>query len=175
MTVLGIDASTSSTGWGVLKDGELLECGLIKPKSDDWRARIKEVTKQLEEIIDRYSIGVIVMEDVPMTTKNVSTLHKLSVLQGWIASMVDRRSIDLCLQSPTQWRTRLGMFDGTREGRKREVLKQLAIKMANEKFELELKKTHDDIAEGVLVGYSYFVNTKTINKKTSFGKVKEVT
>lgn len=50
------------------------------------------------------------------------------------------------------------MFDGTNEGKKREVLKQKAIEMANDCFDLELKwislnskKNDDDIAEAILI------------------------
>lgn len=163
MIVLGIDASTTATGFAVLDDGELIHCGLIKPKSDDWRYRVKEITRVLEEIIEEYHPSTIMLEDVPLESKNVQTLYKLSVLQGYISKMCDEESVDLCLQTPTKWRQKLGMFDGTKEGKKREVLKLKAVQMANNMFELELKKTHDDIAEAILVGYSYFVKPK--NKK----------
>lgn len=58
-----------------------------------------------------------------------------------------------------------GLYDGTREGLKREVLKEKAIIMANEKFGLDLKwygpkskKSEDDEAEAILIGWSQIIS-----------------
>lgn len=156
MIVLGLDASTSSTGWAIFSDGELIVAGVVHPKNDNWRLRIKYIIENILKLFEEYNIEKIIMEDVPMENKNIVTLHKLSVLQGWITCIADQHSITVDLLSPNQWRSKLGMFDGTKEGRKRNALKQKAITMANEIFGLELKKSHDDIAEAILVGYSFF-------------------
>ena len=57
------------------------------------------------------------------------------------------------------------MFDGTKDGRKREVLKEKAILMANKLFNLKLewygpksKKTQDDQAEAILIAWSKINN-----------------
>ena len=53
------------------------------------------------------------------------------------------------------------LFDGTRDGMHRDVLKEKAILMANDIFGLNLlwngaksKKTEDDEAEAILIAYS---------------------
>ena len=59
------------------------------------------------------------------------------------------------------------MFDGTKDGRKREVLKEKAILMANKLFNLKLewhgpksKKTQDDQAEAILIAWSKIINNQ---------------
>ena len=53
------------------------------------------------------------------------------------------------------------MFDGTRKGMTRDVLKEKAVRMANEIFGLDLvwvkpnsTKNMDDIAEAILIGWA---------------------
>lgn len=157
MIILGLDASTSATGWSILDDGRLVECGLIKPKSDDWRERIKLLRDEMEKIVNRFEIDQVYMEDVPMEQKNVATLHKLSVMQGWLCSLFDKHNIEVVFQTPVQWRSKLNMFDGTNKGKHRKIMKEVAVAMANATFNLELKKSHDDIAEAILIGYSHFI------------------
>ena len=62
---------------------------------------------------------------------------------------------------PSEWRSKVGLYDGTKRGMKRDVLKQRAIEKANELFHLDLtwvsprsKKNQDDIAESILIAYS---------------------
>lgn len=157
MVVLGLDASTSATGWSILTDGELIECGLVKPKSGDWRERIKIIRDEIKDIIQKYGVESVYMEDVPLEQKNINTLYKLSVLQGWLCSLFDSLNIKVEMQTPVQWRSKLQMFDGTNQGKQRKHMKEKAVEMANSMFDLELKKSHDDIAEAILIGYSHFI------------------
>ena len=53
MIVMGIDASTTSTGWAIFDDKELKAYGLIKPDGEDWRERIVNQAPQLVEIISK--------------------------------------------------------------------------------------------------------------------------
>ena len=53
MEILGIDAATKKTGYGILNadTGELVDYGLIKTNSDDVRDRMKEIYFELKKII----------------------------------------------------------------------------------------------------------------------------
>ena len=62
MIVMGIDASTTSTGWAIFDDKELKAYGLIKPDGEDWRERIVNQAPQLVEIISKYKPEKIYME-----------------------------------------------------------------------------------------------------------------
>lgn len=73
---------------------------------------------------------------------------------------------------PSEWRSGLNLYDGTREGTHRDVLKRKAVETANKLFNLNLKwikekskKNEDDEAEALLIAYSQI-------KKRKFGKPK---
>ena len=64
--------------------------------------------------------------------------------------------------SPPIWRRAVGLFDGTREGLKRDNLKKESIERANQLFGLSLnffslgsKRNDDDVSDAVLIAYSY--------------------
>lgn len=165
--ILGIDASTTCSGISVFdNDGNLIKYGIIKPeKSEDWRERIRIIGFKISDIIEHYDITNIIMENVPKEQKNIATMQKLSVLQGYINCVADQHQCAMTFYDPSQWRSKLKMFDGTRQGTKRKEMKAKAVNMANELFNLDLKASQDDIAEAVLIGHSYFV-------KTQFGTIR---
>lgn len=166
MIVMGIDASTSATGWGVFDGDNLIAHGLIKPKGDDWQDRVKQEWPLLCNIIEKYAPERIYIEDVPLIQdkkkgKGPKTLLMLGAVQGMILGVSAYKNIPVEFLSPSEWRGALGLYDGTREGTQREVLKKKAIEMVNKKFGLDLlwvapksKRNQDDEAEGILVAYS---------------------
>ena len=161
MIIIGLDASTKNTGWSVFQDGILIGYGLIKENYNlDWRERVFRIHKELSALINEYHPNIIYLEDVPLK-KGSSTIQKVSVVQGMIIGLCATYDIDIKFLLPVTWRKSLGLFDGTKNGLKREVLKQKAVEMANDKFHLNLKwvkkdsvKNQDDIAEAILIAYS---------------------
>ena len=156
---MGIDASTTCTGISVFADKKLIYYGAVKPQGDNWRERLMNEGPELKAVMKKYQPEKFYMEDVPKEAHGgSSTLIILGAVQGYILGIASSLSIPIEFIAPTSWRSKAGMFDGTKEGKKREVLKQKAILMANEKFGLELKwvspsskKNEDDIAEAILI------------------------
>lgn len=160
MIIMGIDASTTATGYSIFKENRLIAYGCIKPKGTDWRDRVMSESDALRQVIDKFHPDKIYMEDVPMK-KGASTLMKLGAVQGCILAIASLYQIEIEFLLPANWRSPLNLFDGTREGTHREVLKEKAIQMANDEFGLKLvwagaksKKTEDDTAEAILIAYS---------------------
>lgn len=160
MVICGLDASTSCTGWSIFDNGELIAYGAIKPKGDDWHDRVMGLTMELSKIFRQYQPTIIYAEEVPLK-KGASTIEKLGAVQGVILALCAGFKIKPCFLMPSKWRGELNLFDGTRQGLQRDVLKKKAIEMANEKFGLDLvwfapssKKNMDDIAESILIAYS---------------------
>lgn len=162
MVILGIDASTSSTGWGILdsETKEKLSSGCIKPKGSDWRDRIQQEWTLLCQIVEKYKPERIYAEDVPMKDGK-PTIMKLGSVQGMIICLAAQYGIEVQFLLPADWRSPLGLFDGTRNGTHREVLKKKAIEMVNKQFNTELqwikegsKLNEDDEAEAILIAYS---------------------
>lgn len=146
-----MDASTTAIGWGRFIDGILIDYGLIKCKSKDWSERIKLESKELSKVIA--TADLIVAEDVPLKP-GASTIKKLGAVQGMILTICADKQTKFIL--PSVWRSKLGLFDGTKDGVKRDSMKKKAIEMANKEFGLSLDS--DDIAEAILIGKYYVVS-----------------
>lgn len=160
MIHMGLDLSTSCSGYSVFDGDKLIAYGAIKPKGDNYRERIMDETMQLARLLREYMPDDIYIEDVPKKPGN-NTLLKLGAVHGMILSLCAGFKLCPTFLLPNEWRRKIGLYDGTRDGLKREVLKEKAIIMANDIFHLDLewhgansKKSQDDIAEAILIAYS---------------------
>lgn len=158
---MGIDASSTATGWSIFNYRGLEAYGVIRPEGDDWRSRLVHQGPKLREIIERYHPTMIVVEDVPLKTANPKTLVILGAVQGSILGISSSYGIPIKFVLPSEWRSPLDLYDGTREGTKRKELKKKSIDKANEIFGLHLvwvspssKKNEDDISDAILLAYS---------------------
>lgn len=177
MILLSIDGSTKSTGWALFEDKKLISSGRIKAKDDekDFRMRVKYMMKRLDEVIRAYHPDKVVMEDVPLKKGTTKTSIMLGVLQGCILGLCATHDIFIDFIPVSTWRSDLGLFDGTVEGKTRDSMKKKSIEFANEKFGLCLKyvspsstKNEDDEADAICIGWSVIgdkQNKKTLGKK----------
>lgn len=172
MILLGLDASSSSTGWAVFDNKGLAAYGIIKPNGEDWRDRLVHQGSKLKEIMEKYHPDKIVMEDVPLKNGNSKVLVILGAVQGFIYGIAASYGIPVHFVLPSEWRSPLGLYDGTREGTKRKELKRKSIEKANELFGLNLvwvspssSKNMDDISDAILLCYSQI-------RQRKFGKSK---
>lgn len=172
MEILGIDAATKKTGYGIIdaETGALVNYGLIKTSSDDVRDRMKEIYFKLKEIIQRNDIKVVVVEDIPVNNhSNLKTGKDLSILHGVILGVCFEQCLPWVVYAPSSWRSVVGTYDGTREGMKREIQKQVAVDRVNNLYNLNLKyfvrdtkenQSDDDKAEAILIARAFYLNEK---------------
>lgn len=168
---IGLDCSTRSTGYGVFQNDKLIDYGIIKSEELDWRNRLLIQSKVLGELFDKYNPEEVFVEDVPLNPRGgIKTAVMLGAVQGMVYGLGASRKIEMKFVLPSVWRSPLGLFDGTKEGKKREVLKQKSVEKANELFGLELvykspssKQNCDDISDAILLCYSQI-------KQRCFGK-----
>ena len=162
MVTMGIDASTTSTGVSVFDDLRLVYYTTIKGVGDNWREKLFSQGSELRRIVELYQPEILYMEDVPLKKNGgLQTLVILGAVQGFIYGIMAAHSIPVEFLAPTKWRSSLHMFNGTIEGKKRDVLKEKAVNLCNETFKLNLlwagpnsKKSEDDVAEAILVAFS---------------------
>lgn len=173
MIVMGIDGSTSSSGWAIFEtEGcKRINSGRIQPKGEDWRSKIAQEWILFNEIFEKYHPEKIYMEDVPMKDGK-PTILKLGSVQGMVICLAAQHNAEIKFLLPNEWRSGMNLYDGTRQGTHREVLKKKAVETANKLFDLELqwvkeksKKNEDDEAEALLIVYSQI-------KPRKFGKPK---
>ena len=173
MEILGIDAATKKTGYSILNSetGNLVDYGLIETSSVDVRDRMKEIYSKLKEIItNNDNSKVVVVEDVPVNKhSNLKTGKDLSILHGVILGVCFEQCLPWVVYAPSSWRSVVGTYDGTREGTKREVQKQVAVDKVNKLYNLNLhyfvrdtkeNQSDDDKAEAILIARSFYLNEK---------------
>lgn len=173
MIVMGIDGSTSSSGWAIFESEECkrIDSGRLQPKGIDWRNRIEQEWILFSQIFEKYHPQKIYIEDVPMKDGK-PTILKLGSVQGMAICLAAQYGAEIKFLLPSEWRSGLNLYDGTREGTHRDVLKRKAVETANKLFNLNLKwvkekskKNEDDEAEALLIAYSQI-------KKRKFGRPK---
>lgn len=155
--LLSLDLSTKSTGYAIYDNEKLTDYGLIKPKGNkDLLTRIENITEELEKIIisNKTKELVIIAEEVPPAIKNTNTIKVLYYLQGHIRFMLRKHDLDITFSVVSHWRKLVGI--NSKQSRKN--LKTAAIERVNELF--NISTDCDDIAEAILIGYSYFIEDK---------------
>lgn len=160
MVIMGIDASTTSTGWSVFRDKQLIDYGCIKPTGKDWRERLICQEEYISAIVDKYSPDFVAMEDVPLSSNSNKILVILGAVQGFFYGIFAHYKIPVNFIIPSTWRSPIGLFSGDRAGTTRKEMKRKSIEKANELFGLNLQwvsmnssKNDDDISDAILIGY----------------------
>lgn len=167
MKIMGLDCSSTSSGWCCFDNNNLIDYGCIKA-TGEWNDRIIAQVPELVKIIKKHHPDKIVMEDVPLKKNGgMKTLVILGAVHGMVLSIASSFKIPIEFVSPSKWRADISLFDGTKEGKERDVLKKHSVEKANELFGLELlwvspssKFNEDDIADSILVAYSQIKKNK---------------
>lgn len=155
MKILSLDASTKSTGWAVFEDTKLIDYGCITSASTDLIKRIYVMRDNIKEIIEKYEINKIILEEVRpeggFGTGNIQTHRALMWLQAGIAFMIhdDCKKIVIDYVYPSSWRAACGIKNG--RGVKRQSAKQLDIAFVKEQYGINV---NDDIADAICIGHA---------------------
>lgn len=168
MVVVGLDLSTTSTGFSVYQDGELINHGRFRSDKKNVFDRIDEIYHMVGDLFKAYDIDVVFVEDVPLSTAmNKRICELLLLLQGTIYSHCINNDCAFYQMEPSEWRRLAGVKP---EKPRREFQKKAAIELVNELHGLNFswiddkydKTTGDsDEAEGILIGLA---GTKLLNK-----------
>ena len=140
MSYMGIDSSTTSTGWAVIDEEGIVSAGVIKPKGNTIE-RIIAISKELCELYREYEPTEVHIEDLSVT-RNMKTMKSLSGLLYVIITALHKQGANIKLLKPSEWRK------GKVKGRNREQLKQAAIQYVLEKYELYAE---EDTAEAIII------------------------
>ncbi len=172
MKILGIDAATKKTGYGIIDEhtGDLIDYGLIKSDLKDITDRMKEICIGIRDIIKDNDIKVVVVEDVPVSRySNLKTGKDLAMLQGIILGVCFEQDLPCVAYKPSAHRSINGTYDGTRQGMKRAVQKKVAVDKVNELYNLKFnyferdtkaRQSDDDMAEAILIARAFYLENK---------------
>lgn len=153
MNILSLDLSTKSSGWAVFEENKLIDYGCIASASTDLIKRIHIMTDGIKEVLNKYKIDKIVVEEVrpDVGSSNLQTHRALMWLQAATAFLVhdEFNKTEIEYIYPSSWRAACGIKNG--RGVRRESLKQYDIIFVKETFGIDV---NDDIADAIGIGYS---------------------
>lgn len=151
MRIMGIDASTKSTGWSIFDGGRLETYGCITATSSDVFKRIHKIASEIGQLLDENKIDKIIIEDIlPASVgNNIDVYKKLTFLQGFLLDEFHKREIPYEYVVASHWRKKCGLHTG--KYNKRTNLKQQSIEFVKEKWG---SSVNDDIADSICIAYS---------------------
>jgi crossover junction endodeoxyribonuclease RuvC len=149
MVILGIDSSTTSTGWGVIDtkfsdELRLIDYGSIKPpKQLETIDRVIHISKELRRILQDFKPELIVIEEMNVT-RNMKTIRALAGLLTEIEVMLRNRQALYVKMTPSEWRKKVGIKCKNDRG----MLKKASIEYVLEKYN---EKVTDDEADAICI------------------------
>lgn len=151
MIILGLDLSSKSSGYSVYEDNKLIDYGCITSASQNLYKRIDVMVNGIKEILDKYSINHVYIEDVlPDDVRHNQTVYKaLTYLQGYILHLLDDYGLPHTFLTASQWRKACGIHTG--RGIKRESLKPRDVAFVKSQFGIDV---NDDIADAIGIGFA---------------------
>ena len=149
MVIMGIDSSTTSTGWAVIDtrfEGKLrlIEYGTISPsKKLDTIGRVIYISDKLKDIIRIFRPEFVTIEEINVT-RNMKTIRVLSGLITEIEVALRRKQALYVKFTASEWRKKVGI----RCKNERAALKKASIDYVWEHFR---EKVGKDAADAVCI------------------------
>ena len=142
MKVLGLDLSTTSTGYCIMEDNKILAYGVIKPKKSlDVIDRTIYIENEIKSIIKAKSVEYVCIEDL-VSFRNAYATKGLAGLLMHIQIELRKKDMLVITVRPTEWRK------GIVKGKTRAEQKASGKEYVLEKYGLNVG---DDEADAILV------------------------
>lgn len=148
--ILALDASSKSTGYACYDNDNKLVYGVITASSTSLEKRISIMRDGILDLVKKYNINIIILEEVRPDNINLNVTKALTWLQGCIAVALYEfnKKIEIKFIGPSSWRAILGI-QGFRI--KREEQKKKDIEYANKEYNLTLNSSQDDEADALCI------------------------
>lgn len=140
--ILSIDQSTSSSGFAIFQDKNLISSGIYKPKGELYN-RIHQTKEYIRELINNNDIKYVFVEDIQFQ-RNQKTYKILASLQGVIIDLLVELEIPFEVVPPSRWKAwnQIG-------GKKREQQKENTKRKCQEIYGREFI---EDEADAICIG-----------------------
>lgn len=158
MKVMALDASSKSTGVAIFDDKKLIYYDCFTASSSDNIKRIQKITNDINDLLNKYNVNKIIMEEViPEQGFRMQTHRILMWVQAAIAFMVHDNHPKTTIEyiNASSWRATCGIKVGG--GIKREELKTEDIKFVERNYNISV---NDDIADAIGIGHAYINQSK---------------
>ena len=148
--LIGLDTSSSCTGWSVFLNGEYSGSGIINLKSfkGTGQERMDEMCISISRLLEREHPDIVVVEETA-ATRNAAAQRMLTMILGFVYGWCLEHNTYFEMMKPTVWRSMIG---SEKKGRKREELKAWSVKKVNELYNIDVV---DDQSDAILIGQAY--------------------
>lgn len=122
MTILALDQASRTSGYSVFCDGKLIDSGTFTFTSDDMAKRLMGIRNKVNELIDKYCIEKLVLEDIQLQNNvgsNVATYKALAEVIGVITELAAEKKLPYELVYSSTWKSELKIKGRTRPEQKR--------------------------------------------------------
>lgn len=146
MNLLALDQASRTSGWAVFSDEQLIASGTFTVSDNDVGVRLFKIKLKVLELIDKYNIDEVIMEDIQMQGQinNVKTFKILAEVFGVLYETFEELNIPHYAVLAVQWRAKLGI-----KGTKRDAQKKAAQKFVQEKYN---KVVSEDESDAICIG-----------------------
>lgn len=136
--------------------GNLIHYELIKAikKEKDFRKRIIDIGRQVEEIISAYYPDVIAMEEPPIIHNSSASM--LLIMHGFFLKIANDNNLKPLIYQPNHWRSVIGILGKNgKDALKKDEIKQSTVNFVNKKFGTNFvyikdkDESTDDIADSI--------------------------
>ena len=156
--IISIDSSTKKSAYAVFDDEKYTNSELITCNEKNMDERFRNMSLNLLQILSEKKPDAVYIEDT-VVPRNVQTQRFLTRLQGVVYAYCVMNECEFHTIRPTVWRKLVGITQGKK---KREELKDAAIKLVMDQFEMNV---NDDEAEAVLIGIAAIKQSRQQGKE----------
>ncbi len=148
MIILGVDPGTHRTGYAVVQDGVLIDCGVIHPKGE-LPQRLFALHQGIAYLIQKHAPDVVAIEE-PFVYKNPKSALFLGMAFGAIASTTQ---IPLFSYNPS---TVKAAVTGTGRASKEQVMRMICMLL-----NLSQPPTPQDACDAIAIALCHLHRSKT--------------
>lgn len=124
--LLSLDQSSKTTGYAIFEDNKLIHYGHFTCNQEDLGDRLFEIRKNVHQLIYKYNINKVIMEDIQLQEgvgNNVQTFKILAEVFGIIYELLTELDIEVDAVLATVWKRAIGIKSNRRQEQKAEAQK----------------------------------------------------
>lgn len=145
--ILALDLATKVTGWAVVLDKEtVVDSGIIEGGQSTFEHRTEETCEQIEELISKYDLDLIVCEDMFIGRNNVVGIQ-LARLSGAVAHLAMTYDIPFRLLHNA---TIKAVYAGSGRAKKADIIAETKKRFP------DIEIITDDHADAIATGITFF-------------------
>ena len=139
MVVLGLDTSTTSTGFAVMENGKIISYGTIEPpKKLELLDRIIYIEEYVKQIIKAKEVDYVIIEQLAVM-RSANTTRVLAGLLYHLLIEFRKRDLLTVLVRPNEWRAKCHI-----KGKTRPELKRNTINYVLDKYGVDVNEDEAD-------------------------------